>query len=48
MLPPAPGLFSTTTGWPQASVSFCATSRPVVSSGPPGGNGTTSFTARAG
>ena len=28
MLPPAPGLFSTTTLWPQASVSFCAISAP--------------------
>src|SRR5689334_4193019 len=48
MLPPAPGLFSTTTLWPHASPSFCAIVRPVVSSGPPGGNGTTSFAGFAG
>src|SRR4249920_2054292 len=43
MFPPAPGLFSTTTDWPHASVSRCAIRRPVISSEPPGGNGTTSF-----
>src|SRR6185312_1070954 len=45
MLPPAPGLFSTTTLWPHASPSFWAISRPTTSSGPPGGKGTTSLTA---
>ena len=37
MLPPAPGRLSTTTGWPHASVSFCATARARMSVVPPGG-----------
>ncbi|MFJ0639712.1 hypothetical protein WLU61_11515 [Bordetella bronchiseptica] len=41
MLPPAPGLFSTTTVCPRTSVSCLATSRPSVSTAPPGANGTT-------
>ena len=48
MLPPAPGLFSTTTDWPHASESFCAMSRPAMSSDPPGGNGTTMRTGLVG
>src|SRR4051794_39801996 len=36
-----PGLFSTTTGWPQRSDRCWPTSRPEMSSGPPGGKGTT-------
>src|SRR5215471_19941008 len=48
MLPPAPGLFSTTTDWPHASVSFCAIRRPAKSSEPPGGNGTIRRTDFAG
>src|SRR6476659_2067535 len=39
MLPPAPGLFSTTTDWPHNSLNFCAMPRPTTSSGPPGGKG---------
>src|SRR5687767_5372624 len=41
MVEPAPGLFSTTTGWPQLSLSFCATDRASTSVVPPGGKGTT-------
>jgi len=40
MLPPAPGRFSTRNGCRHASVSFCATSRAMMSFGPPGANGT--------
>src|SRR5206468_1066585 len=39
-----PGLFSTTTGCPQRSCNSFPISRPEMSSGPPGGKGTTSFT----
>ena len=35
VLPPAPGMFSTTTCWPQVSDSFCATTRAITSVGPP-------------
>src|SRR5262249_39674492 len=38
------GLFSTTTGWPQRSDRCCPISRPEMSSGPPGGKGTTRCT----
>ena len=48
MPPPAPGRLSTTTGWPHASCSFCAMPRPMMSSGPPGGNGTTKRIGLAG
>src|SRR5687767_4145487 len=41
MLPPAPPLFSTTTGCPHASVSLAAMARPKVSAIPPTANGTT-------
>src|SRR5512138_3090038 len=37
---PAPGRFSTTTGWPQTSCIFAARRRPMMSVAPPGGNGT--------
>jgi hypothetical protein len=36
MKPLPPGLFSTTTCWPQASVSFAPTTRAAMSAGPPG------------
>src|SRR5258706_5613666 len=39
-----PGLFSTMTGCPQRSCSSFPISRPEMSSGPPGGNGTTRCT----
>src|SRR6266487_2721030 len=39
-----PGLFSTTTGWLQRSCNSFPIRRPDMSSGPPGGNGTTSRT----
>src|SRR5690349_13711521 len=35
-MPEAPGRFSTTTGWPKLSESFCAMSRPMMSVEPPG------------
>src|SRR4051812_38792670 len=35
MLPPAPGLFSATTGWPQLSVSFTPMARAKLSAMPP-------------
>src|SRR5689334_23531266 len=37
----APGRFSTRTGTPQPSFMRCASSRPSVSTDPPGANGTT-------
>src|SRR5579862_1807805 len=46
--PPAPGLFSMTTGWPHASLSFGAISRATISTPPPGANGTMTCTGRAG
>ena len=48
MLPPAPGLFSTTTCWPHISDSRAPTMRPMPSMPPPGVNGTTSLTKRVG
>src|SRR5262245_15145386 len=48
MLPPAPGLFSTTTCWPHISESRAPTMRPIPSMPPPGVNGTTSLTKRTG
>ena len=48
MLPPAPGRFSTTTGWPRARESGSASARATMSGWPPGAKGTTSFTAWAG
>src|SRR4029077_3133544 len=46
--PTAPGLFSMTTGWPQASLSFGAISRATMSTPPPGAKGTMTCTGRAG
>src|SRR5688572_21477967 len=43
MVPVAPALFSTTTGWPKVSESFCATVRASVSVAAPGGKGTMIF-----
>src|SRR5215211_1016295 len=40
-LPPAPARFSTTTGCPRRSESFCPTNREMVSMKPPGANPTT-------
>ena len=40
MLPPAPGLLSTVTGWPRAA-HLSASTRASVSGAPPGGNVTT-------
>src|SRR3546814_4883736 len=37
ILPPAPGLFSTTTFQPNSAVNFSATTRPNMSVPPPGG-----------
>src|SRR5215831_12644930 len=48
MLPPAPGLFSTTTDWLQISCRRLPTRRAVMSVDPPGVNGTTIFTGLAG
>src|SRR5947207_2167873 len=48
MLPPAPGLFSTTTCWPHISDSLAPTTRPMVSTPPPGVNGTIMRTKRLG
>jgi hypothetical protein len=41
MLPAAPGLFSTITGWPSDSDIFCPSMRASTSLEPPGGSGTT-------
>src|ERR1700704_4500391 len=48
MLPPAPGLFSTTTDWPQTSCRRLLTRRAVISVEPPGANGTTTRTGLTG
>ena len=48
MVPPAPPRFSTTTGCPSASESFCATGRPTTSRAPPGGNEMIIRTGRVG
>src|SRR3982074_3799871 len=48
ILPPAPGLFSTTTDWPQTSCRRLLTRRAVISVEPPGANGTTTRTGLAG
>jgi hypothetical protein len=45
---PAPGLFSTTKGWPNALEKCCASTRARMSVPPPGGEGTITFTGRAG
>src|SRR5688572_27611998 len=41
MAPAAPARLSTTTGCPSGSAMCCAMSRPMVSTAPPGGHGTT-------
>jgi len=46
--PPAPGLFSTITGWPRLSASLGDTRRATPSTVPPAGHGTTSFTGFVG
>src|SRR6185503_16222839 len=43
MFPPAPGLFSITTGWPRRSPSLLATARAERSVDPAGGKGTIIF-----
>src|SRR5687767_5507457 len=48
MLPLAPALFSTTTGWPSACESLSPRARAARSVEPPGGNPTSSFTGRSG
>src|SRR5262245_19576594 len=48
MLPPAPGLFSTTTCWPHISDSRAPRMRAMPSMPPPGVNGTISLTTRVG
>src|SRR5437870_5270213 len=40
MVPPAPGRFSTTSGWPSAAASLSATGRAMVSVADPGVKGT--------
>src|SRR3954465_1989220 len=40
MLPPPPPTFSSTTGWPSASLIFGPTRRAMMSTGPPGGKAT--------
>jgi len=47
-LPFAPTRFSTTTGCPKPSESFCATTRAARSEPPPAGNATTILIAREG
>src|ERR1700729_2808504 len=46
--PTAPGLFSMTTGWPHAALSFGAINRATISTPPPGAKGTMTCTGRAG
>src|SRR6478735_12328555 len=48
MPPPAPPLFSITTGWPRSRDMASATGRPTMSASPPGGNGTTMVTGLEG
>src|SRR5215217_8189505 len=48
MVPPAPVVFSTTTGWPRARDIGPATSRAVTSVVPPAAKGTTMTTGRLG
>src|SRR5262249_12177596 len=48
MLPPPPTRFSTTSGWPKRSASFCATSRATVSELLPAVNGTMNRIGRSG
>ena len=46
VMPPAPGMFSITTGLPNESAIFCATARAVMSPRPPGPNPTTILIGR--
>ena len=46
--PPAPGLFSITTGWPSVLAMCSPTARAVMSAAPPGALGTTMRTALVG
>src|SRR2546423_8259050 len=48
IVPPAPGLLSTTTGWPNATERYCMASRPVESVPPPGGRATMQRIGRLG
>src|SRR5712691_5289124 len=48
MLPPAPSLFSTTTGWPRLAGRRSANRRAKTSLEPPGGNGTMKRIGRLG
>src|SRR4051812_31815230 len=48
MVPPAPGLLSTITGWSSAVESLSANTRVSTSVGPPAGNGTIIFTGFCG
>ncbi|MNC74835.1 hypothetical protein D3C75_1262600 [compost metagenome] len=48
ILPPAPGLFSTTKGWPSFCVSVFVTLRVSVSVVPPGEKATMTLTGRSG
>src|SRR4051812_16014977 len=48
IVPPAPGLLSTTTGWPSAFDNACIAIRPVASVPPPGGNATMQRIGRVG
>jgi hypothetical protein len=48
MVPPAPGRFSTTKGWPKTDEKWFAAARPAVSGVEPGGNGTMTRTGRSG
>ena len=46
--PPTPLRLSRMTGWPSSSCIFCPTERPMMSAGPPAGNGTISLIGRVG
>src|SRR3954471_5639353 len=48
MVPPAPVVFSTNTGWPKARAIGPATSRAMTSVVPPAAKGTTTTTGRGG
>src|SRR4051812_44852719 len=48
MVAPAPGRLSMMTCWPSVVDRCCATSRPMTSTGPPAGNGTSSLIGRDG
>ena len=48
MLPEAPGTFSMITAWPNDERMRSPTMRPMVSTGPPGGNGTIMLIGRTG